>query len=87
MTPEAWAFLQQYGLPISMLVAFIISIHRKIFTPGWYAVYLEGEIKKLEAHNKALEDKRDELVQKGFELTLLARTALDVGKAVVEKES
>lgn len=80
MPSEFWELVQQFGLPITMLLVFIWTIYRKIFTPGWYAAFLEDQLKTEKAKN-------DELIRKNFELASLARTAIKVGEAIVNKES
>lgn len=87
MSPELWDLAQKLGVPVTMLLAFIWSIHKKIFVPGWYPGFLEELLGKSELKIKALEEKNEGLIQKGFAFSNLARTALDVGKAVVEKEN
>ena len=77
---DAWSLVQQFGLPISMLLVFVWSIYKKIFVPGWYALFLEESLKTEKVKNEAL-------IAKNFELASLARTAVEVGKAVVAKES
>lgn len=79
MPSDFWTLIQQFGLPISMLLVFVWTIYKKIFVPGWYAFYLEEKLKTEEIKN-------DELTKKSFELASLARTAVDIGKAVIQKK-
>lgn len=72
--------IQTFGVPVSMLLVFIWSIYKKIFVPGWYSVYLEEQ-------NKTKEAKIEALTSKTFELASYARTAVEVGKAALQKES
>jgi hypothetical protein len=87
MSPELWDLTQRLGIPITMLLAFIVCIHRKVFVPGWYPAVLEKIIDKLEAKVTVLENKNEVLVRRSFEVNSMARTALDVGRSIVEKET
>lgn len=77
---DLWTLTQQFGFPIAFLIIAIVAIQKKVFVPGWYSTYLEEQ-------NKTKDAKIEALTQRTFELASYARTAVEVGKAALQKES